>query len=272
MKVGRGRRWCSLQACRRLGEMHFYSTPSNNIVLPPNLKRIDRYAFCLSHVGEEIVLPESVEYYGRSVFEATSIRKITFPSNMQVIPTTICESCYRLETIVWPENVREIGFGAFLECKRLKEAAIPDSVEKVNRYAFADCYSLKKITIGRSVKEIPKDFIADCTSLKTVVNNSGTSVPLDTLKGRRSWYVDGKKVSSLKPGRKAKAVYQSYNITYNLDGGRIYGKRPKKHTYCSDTRLAKECEEKGLYLCGVEHQCEERLGDIPKSNTRQAVR
>lgn len=47
-------------------------------------------------------MPESVEYYGKGVFGATSIRKITFPSNMQVIPTTICASCYRLETIVWP--------------------------------------------------------------------------------------------------------------------------------------------------------------------------
>lgn len=234
---------------QEIGDHSFFSLATNNIVLPPNLKRIDRYGFCQNYIGEEIVLPESVEYYGSNVFEATGIRKITFPSNMQVIPTMICTSCHRLETIVWPENVREIGFGAFIGCK-LKEVAIPDSVEKVNRYAFSDCYSLKKITIGRSVKEIPKDFIADCTSLKTVVNNSGTSVPLDTLKGRRSWYVDGKKVSSLKPGRKAKAVYQSYNITYNLDGGRIYGKRPKKHTYCSDTRLPRNVKKKGYTFVG----------------------
>ena len=54
---------------QEIGDYSFFSMSANNIVLPPNLKRIDGYAFRLNHIGKEIVLPESVEYYGKGVLE-----------------------------------------------------------------------------------------------------------------------------------------------------------------------------------------------------------
>ena len=157
-----------------------------NIMILCNLK----YVHCLA---EDIVLPESIEYYGKGIFDYTHIRKITFPSNMKKIPALICASCHYLDTIVWPENVQEIGTSAFADCSMINKFTIQDSVTKVNEYAFENCENLEEITVGKSVTEIPQNFISNCNALKTIINNSKTSIPLDMLMVRRSWYADGKK-------------------------------------------------------------------------------
>ncbi len=138
---------------------------------------------------------------------------------------------------------------AFENCN-FESFRIPDTVESVGIDAFWHCDRLKTITIGKSAKKISKKFVSSCYSLKKIVNLSKAVIPLDTLKGKRNWYVGKKKVTKLKPGKTAKAVYQKYKIKYILDGGKIKGKRPKTYTYRQKTMLPVKVTQKGYTFLG----------------------
>lgn len=80
------------------------------------------------------------------------------------------------------------------------------------------------------------------------MNNSNVSIALDTLKGKRKWYVGKKKVTKLKPGKTAKAVYKKYKIKYKLNGGKIVGKKPKVMSTGKRRDCRRKPERKAIHL------------------------
>ena len=236
-----------------IGEEAFHFSWITNIQFPKNLKKISDDAFETNFL-ERVFLPDSLEELGIHAFShGENLKEVRFPIHMTTIPSSSFSNCKQLETFEWPQNLEKIDEYAFYGCQ-FEEFAIPDTVKSVAATAFEDCSRLKAITIGKSVqkisKKVSKKFASGCFSLKKIVNLSKTEIPLDTLKGKRNWYVGKKKVTKLKPGKTAKSVYQKYKIKYILDGGKVRGKKPKTYRYRQKTKLPAKAKKKGHTFLG----------------------
>lgn len=236
-----------------IGKMAFYHSWVSDIQFPKNLKKIGDYAFEDNYL-ECVFLPDSLEELGIYAFAGGKyIKEIRFPSHMTTIPAVSFAECLKLETIEWPKKLRKIDARAFETCS-FEKFKIPDTVQSVGDEVFYNCSRLKTITVGKSVRKISKNFASSCFSLKKIVNLSKTTIPLDTLMGKRNWYVGKKKVTKLKPGKTAKSVYRKYKIKYILDGGRCKGKH-QKHTGIAKKQSYRQKQRKkgipfwdGIYL------------------------
>lgn len=232
-----------------IGEEAFYHSWASGIQFPENLKKIGDYAFEDNYL-ERVFLPDSLEELGIYAFAGGKyIKEVRFPSHMTTIPAVSFAECLKLETIEWPEKLEKIDARAFETCN-FEKFKIPDTVQSVGDEVFYNCSRLKTITVGKSVRKISKNFASSCFSLKKIVNLSKTTIPLDTLKGKRNWYVGKKKVTKLKPGKTAKSVYRKYKIKYILDGGKVQGKKPKTYRYRQKTKLPAKAKKKGYTFLG----------------------
>lgn len=218
------------------------------IELPKNIKKVGDANFEYNKM-EKVIFPDTVEKIGEWTFNDSSVREVVLPPNLTQISKGMFAGCKKLEKIQWPLNLLQIDQYAFSDCN-FKNFKIPDTVKSVGAYTFDNCSQLKVITIGKSVQQISKKFVSNCFALKKIVNNSQISIPLNTLKGKRNWYVGGKKVTKLKPGKTAKSAYQKYKIKYELDGGKVVGKKPKTYTYRQKAKLPAKAEKKGYAFLG----------------------
>ncbi len=232
-----------------IGKDAFNFSWTSDIQFPKNLKKIGDNAFEDNYL-QYVVLPDSLEELGIFAFAGGKyIKEVHFPANMTTIPAVSFSGCLKLKTIEWPQKLKKIEERAFENCN-FEKFKIPDTVESVGRSAFYNCSRLKTITVGKSVREISKNFVENCFSLKKIVNLSKTAIPLDTLKGKRNWYVGKKKVAKLKSGKTAKATFRKYKIKYALDGGKVTGKKPKTYRYRQKTKLPKKAKKKGYTFIG----------------------
>lgn len=219
------------------------------VELPDTLTEIGEGAFENSSL-ERIVLPESLKKLGIYAFAGiNNIKKVHFPQCLTKISAVSFANCTSLKSIEWPEMLTQIDERAFEYCN-FSTVKIPDTVKTIKADAFNGCARLKIVTIGKSVKKVSPRFAVNCYALKKIVNNSNVSIALDTLKGKRNWYVGKKKVTKLKPGKTAKAVYKKYKIKYKLNGGKIVGKKPKSYVYRQKARLPKKARKKGYTFIG----------------------
>lgn len=232
-----------------IGKEAFFDSRIKDPKFPDGLKKIGDEAFEYCMYLDEIVLPDSVEELGKTVFARSSVREIRLPDRLRILPYATFSQCEKLEEIEWPQNLVKIESYAFNNCQ-FKEFEIPDTVKRVEEKAFYTCEELKAITVGKSVKNISKEFVSECCALKKIVNRSKIKIPLDTLEGKRSWYVGKKRVKKLKPGKTAKADYQKYKIKYVLDGGKIVGKKPKTYTYHQRKYLPSKVKKNGYVFLG----------------------
>lgn len=234
---------------KEIGKYAFSFFWASDIQFPKNLKKIDDYAFEDNYL-ECVVLPDSIEELGMYVFAGGKyIKAVHLPNRLTTIPAVSFSGCSQLKTIEWPQDLKHIGERAFENCS-FKNFKIPDTVKSVSASAFYNCSQLKKIIVGKSVQKISKKFVANCFSLKKIVNLSKTNISLDTLKGKRNWYVGKKKVTKLKSGKTTKAVYRKYKIKYVLDGGKVKGKQPKSYTYRQKTKLPIKAKKRGYTFLG----------------------
>ena len=114
-----------------------------------------------------------IRNFGTSMFYATPLKEITFPSWMTEIPLDCCRSCASLIKVVIPEGVeaignnafhqsavtsvtlpstmRRIGDASFYYCTRLSSINLPEGLERIENNAFLNC-ALTEITIPTSIK------------------------------------------------------------------------------------------------------------------------
>ncbi len=216
---------------------------------PRNLKKIGDEAFKYCGCLEDITLPESLEKLGTYAFSESNLKRICLSAKLKSLPFGVFSNCKNLKTVEWSKDLTEIGSYAFEGCN-FTDFEIPDCIQKVEDYAFYQCEKLKTISVGKSVKTITKKFVSRCYGLKKVVNHSKISIPVDTLKGKRTWYVGKKKVTKISAKKTANSVYKKYKIKYILDGGKVVGKKPKKYVYRAKTYLPKKVKKKGYAFFG----------------------
>ena len=236
------------EGIEKIGERAFAFCNAKEVDLPQTLKKIGEQAFYYTLI-KTVNIPPSISEYGKDIFMHSDVETSYLPDNMKEIPSGFFSECVKLQKVVWPSNLTKISAYAFSNCN-FDKFHVPDTVKKIDQGAFYCCEKLKTITIGKSVKKVSKDFISGCYSLKRIVNHSQTTIPLEDMNKKRYWYVAGKKVIKLKPGKTATAKYRSYRIKYRLNGGKVKGKSPKKYTYRARTKLPKVVKKKGYTFFG----------------------
>lgn len=230
-------------------ESAFDTFCSSDIQFPDGVKKIGDYAFAENYL-KRVVLPDSLKELGIYAFAGGgNIEEVRFPKNLTEIPAVCFSTCPKLKKIEWPQNVIQINERSFESCD-FSYFKIPDTVEVIKKHTFDSCSKLQNIIIGKSVKKIDKKFASNCIALKTITNHSKITIPLDTMSGKRSWYVGKKKVTKLAPGKTATAKLQKYKIKYNLDGGKVLGKKPVSYQYHQQQKLPQKVKKKGYTFVG----------------------
>lgn len=102
-----------------------------------NIEKIGEFAFQLSGLGGELVLPSNVKNLGEGCFTGTNITSVKIEGNIKVIPNFAFEDCNSLLKVEIGEGVVEIGEEAFSNMQEtLDECYIPKSIHKIGSMAF----------------------------------------------------------------------------------------------------------------------------------------
>lgn len=113
---------------KNIGYCCFEKWQFDSITFPDGLKRIEESAFCNASSGTTVVIPDTVEYIGKTAFEGFT----NLPADLVI-----------------PECVKYIGEGAF-RSTAITSVTIPDGVRVADK-AFDGCSSLASVTIGKGV-------------------------------------------------------------------------------------------------------------------------
>lgn len=157
-----------------------YDYDYTNVVLPPTLEEISRYACLLD--GSVIVIPASVTQIAKSAFDdkmlLTSIQvesgNTKYKDVEGVLFTADGEELLHYPrsrvgaTYDVPEGVKRIGAGAFEMQSEIESITLPESMEYIGDYAFYACPKLKSINLPNSITEIGGAAFQNCESLESI--------------------------------------------------------------------------------------------------------
>ena len=102
-----------------------YNWANNNTELSVSYRGNDNYWSNNDHYSGNIIIPESVEYNGKT-YKVTSIGVGAF------------YDCDDLTSVTIPNSVTNIKYGAFEKCRNLASITIPNSITSIDMYAFDD--------------------------------------------------------------------------------------------------------------------------------------
>ena len=176
------------------------------IILPDNVKKIQRYAFA-QLILDSLVVPDSVTYMAEEAFYHATIKDLTIPfvgmnrmetqnglgwlfSTYQkyiekitltggngVDGTTLSrgafDSCKALTSVTLPNNITRIEDYAFYYCENLTSIILPDSVTYIGQFAFNFCTDLSYVKMPANLIEIDTYAFGNCDSLTYVVLPEG---------------------------------------------------------------------------------------------------
>ncbi|MCR5348238.1 MAG: leucine-rich repeat domain-containing protein [Bacilli bacterium] len=139
---------------------------------------IDRASTCLvsyppNHLGETFEMAEKT-YLGRAAFSgARSLKSISLPLSLHIIPENCFRGCANLESLDVPKNVMAIEAGAFRGCSNLR--AITFHAEEsdmglttIGPNAFSGCLHLEELHIPGTLKSMDLSALDDLPSLRVL--------------------------------------------------------------------------------------------------------
>lgn len=180
-----------------IGEEAFHNNKNiTKVILPKNLKVIEKNAFAGCIKLSELNLPDTVEVIEQGAFRNTLLYNIQLPKNVTVlnqnvlftnngiieVPDTITiigESAFQgntnVEEIILPNTITSIGENAFWLCESLKKINLPDSIEYIGKDAFEQS-GIEKITLPKNLTVIETDTFNKCDNLNEVILNEGLEI------------------------------------------------------------------------------------------------
>lgn len=134
-----------------IGEEAFINTtfPTDELIIPPNIKHIEKEAFAGANIGR-IVISGSVEDIGELAFYKCSARSVLIENGVKKIGKAAFAECPNLEELFVPVSVSEIGKTAFLPVMektselqvRLKYLFGVTAMDNTDRlYSFSDSFA-----------------------------------------------------------------------------------------------------------------------------------
>ncbi len=200
------------EGLKRIGHWAFNGTSIESIVIPASVLDIDNAAFygcdslkvikvnkgnrvydsrkgCNAIIETESdklvqgcassAIPQGVKVIGRNAFWRAGIKKIEFPSSVELIEDGAFRHCSELKDVVIPGNVKEIKYGAF-ELSGMEELIVEEGVEFIAPSAFRLCKNLKLVSLPESLKKAESsdryNMFEGCRKLERVKLPNGNSV------------------------------------------------------------------------------------------------
>jgi hypothetical protein len=130
-----------------LGERAFYDCKGlTSITIPKNVTSIYSYTFrgcenlkTINYNAKDCILKGATS---GSFFQFISkqITSITFGSDVEVIPSSMCSGMSKLTSVVIPENVKIIEDKAFYNCTGLTSLSLHDNLAFIGRYVFTGTF------------------------------------------------------------------------------------------------------------------------------------
>lgn len=137
-----------------------------NVVIPDSVKFFGDFVFYNCSNLQTVKLPAQVYEMGKYTFKAcSSLQKADVPAGTQAIGEDMFRECSSLTSVTIPKSVTSIGKCAFYRCKQLQAVTLPDNVTSIGKWAFYECTSLKAVTIPKGVMNIEQRAFANCTSI-----------------------------------------------------------------------------------------------------------
>jgi len=120
-----------------IGQMAFFGTALNSVILPRNLKTLETGTFAHTNIST-ITLPQGIEvvasrYYDDrgAFFGCTNLNTVIIPEGVTLIHNSMFGGCTALTSISIPASVTTIGMWAFAETG-LASISIPESVTAIS--------------------------------------------------------------------------------------------------------------------------------------------
>ena len=149
--------------------------------LPDTVESIHHGAFMNSGIGS-FHYPLKWEKAGTSVFgDCRSLKEITVPEGVTVIPEDAFYGANFLERINLPSSLTTIDREAFYNCVSLTGVEFPDGLTTINYAAFRGCVSFTKLDLPDSVTYLGQNAFAACTGVESLhyplkLSGSGNAV------------------------------------------------------------------------------------------------
>ena len=189
-----------------------------SITIPNTVTTLGERAFIYSGITS-VTIPSSVTAIGDDVFYGcnnlkdltwnaknctsfrcpTSIERLTFGDEIEVIPENFAYFCSNLTNVTIPKSVITIGFRAFSRTG-LTNVTIPSSVTTIGGEAFRQCNGLKSVTIPSTVTSLGEAAFFNCNGLTNVI------IYADNVASRAFHYCNNLKSVTL--GKSVKSIEQ----------------------------------------------------------------
>lgn len=226
------------------GNITFYDT---KVVIEKGVTAVVDEAFYFRGIKEVVFGPDVVEI-GERAFSTTNLSNISFSDSIRKVGKCAFDVT-RIRSIDL-KNVEEVGERAFEGCGNLEKVVFGENLKTISKGAFADCLNLKEIEFRGGAPKIAKTAFKDDRFLKKIINHSNVSIPIQNLDKDLFWYQDGKKVTSVAPGKTAKSKGRLFRVKYKDLQGKFQGKLPKSYRYAEDKALPTKGKRKGYFFYG----------------------
>lgn len=147
----------------------FVKCSCEEIVIPPNVKILEGYAFMECPRLERVTIPATVKTMKSGLFYGCRfLEEVTISEGITEIPSGMFEGCVNLKTVRLPESLKIINTDVFQHCRSLEEINIPENVISIGSNAFLVCDSLKTVRFPKSLAFMGADAFGGCHALKRV--------------------------------------------------------------------------------------------------------
>ena len=149
----------------------FYGCTSlSQINIPDTVTSIEDDAFNGCGIVS-IIIPNSVEHYGRSIFKnCTKLTDVKMSANALTIPESTFYNCSLLRTVDIPNGISEIRSNTFYNCAELVSLSfLPKTVTSIDSSAFYGCVALSAVALPDSVTSLGINAFRGCTSLTSFI-------------------------------------------------------------------------------------------------------
>lgn len=138
----------------------------------------ESWIFLQSNYKGDIVIPESIDYDGKSYkvntigegafYYCSDIQSISIPRSVEKIEDYAFAGCEGIKAISIPEAVSSLGEESFSGCRNLTSIILPRKIGRLPSYCFQNCVNLISVDMQSDTIRIEKGAFFNCSKLSEI--------------------------------------------------------------------------------------------------------